>query len=707
MTDPDVDTSVGRRAFALIGLGGIAAGAAVLTTAAPAHADPDWALRRVDSVATLRQTEGAEGEVAYLVGYHAAAPGVGEGLLQWIADAEEPDDGGTVFAVDGVAVGRWRRPSADAVTPVSWFGALPDPDHDQSPAIQAAINALPDGGILMFGAGVYRIEQTITVTTAPITFAGAGAGDGRDSDTGAEFDLGTQLLIKTGDQDAFVLRGVRGGGFRDLQLRGDVDAAGLPTLTGGAFIRTEKHPDDPDQGNYFLGFYACRFKEGYNGIILQACNTVRFQHCVWNGFRGEQVVLLNGVGDAFRADPIEFVQCAISAGTKNPGTDNLVIDGLGGSIKFVSTAILFGRHGIWMRNTTGSNSLPKFLYFTAGGFENGHGYPVLLEAGADAKFSNTYVSADGTLDCIRITAGFTGTAMFSDVVVRGAGRNGIDVDSTRIVISGGVIGNNGRTAHPDFALGIAASAVTDGVRVTTATPHGWESGDYITIIGTGGAAIERMWRVVVVDATQFDLPGATLDGYGGGGSAYRHGSGINIRGNASRVVVTGNAIGGLPEGVNRQLFGIVSDSADVLIASNDLNGNLGGAYALHAAGPELRVHGNKGVPQLDGWLACRIPGAVDNGVVDFSDLLYLDGRRVRITKVIRGTASGTAKVRMLVDGDPVGTAAVTATPTTGATTLAVPFEVDAIAAPRRVQLRVTDASGAEDLTVQFGYQRIG
>ncbi|MDF1477974.1 hypothetical protein PYV02_02625 [Leifsonia sp. H3M29-4] len=707
MSQEQSETAVGRRAFTMLGIGGLAAGATVFAAAPAAHADPPESMRVFDSVAAARAAEGEEGEVAYLLGYHASAPGVGGGMLRWDDADESADDGGLVFAVDGVSTGRWRRPVADGAVPLAWFGVLPDPDTDQASAIQAAVNALPDGGILQFGTGVFRIASTITVTTAPVTFVGTGAGDGRDSTTGAEFDLGTQLRITTGDQDAFVLRGVRGGGFRDLQMRGDVDAEGIPTLTGGAFIRTDKHPDDPDQGNYFLSFYACRFKEGYNGIVLRGCNTVRFQHCVWNGFRGEQVVLLNGVGDAFRADPIEFVQCAISAGTKNRGTDNVVLDGLGGSIKFISTAILFGRHGIWMRNTTGSASLPKFLYFNAGGFENSHGYPVLLEAGADAKFSNTYISTDGLLDCVRITNGFTGTAMFADVVVRGAGRNGIDIDSTRIVVTGSVIGNNGRAAHPDFAIPISAAASGADVRIETATPHGWETGDYVSVTGTGGAAIERTWRITVIDDTHFDLPGASLGGYGGGGSAYRHGAGINIRGNATRVVITGNSIGGLPEGANRQRYGIVSDAQDVLIATNDLNGNLEAPYALNALGPASRVTDNKGIAQLDGWFACRIPGSVANGEYDFSELLYLDGRRVLVLKIIRSTGAGSAKVRMLVDGDPAGSAAITASTSTGATTLSAPFGINGLSSPRRLRLRVSDASGAEDLTVQFAYQLVG
>jgi hypothetical protein len=216
----------------------------------------------------------------------------------------------------------------------------------------------------------------------------------------------------------------------------------------------------------------------------------------------------------------------IAAGTGNTTTDNVVIDGLGGSIKFFATAVLFGRHGLWLKNTTGG-SYPKFVYFEGGGFENGHGTPVLLDAGAQAQFANVYISADNEHDNVRINPGFTGSATFTGCIIRGCGRNGLDVASTRVTVTGCLIGNNGRTAHPSFARTIsgAAAGPAGRTRVTTAGDHGWETGDRITVSGVAGTTeANGKWKIEVISPTQFDLPVTFSHGYGGGGSAYRHGA---------------------------------------------------------------------------------------------------------------------------------------------------------------------------------------
>jgi hypothetical protein len=673
-----------RRTLSVLGVTGLATAVA----AQPAHAAGKKpalgpAAGVANTVSDLRATPGtADGEQLLLLGH--TVPGLGAGVVYWDADATEPDDDGMVFAVTGTPAGRWKRPRTNEID-LSWYGVTGAGTSDDSTRLQNAVNALPAGGTITLGPGTVRLAHTITVKRVPVVFQGAGASD--------EFTSGTQILLATGSDDGFVLSGVHGGGFRDLQLHGE-------NLTGGAMIRTQQ---EGGVGNYLISVSDCRFMDGYNGVILRSANTVRFRNCVWNGFSGEQVILLNGQNNVSRADPVEFVQCAVAAGTAHPDVDNVVIDGQGGSIKFIATAILFGHHGIWMRNTTGEG-LPKFLYFEGGGFENGHGVPVLLEAGAQAQFINTYISADNAEDAIRVGAGFTGSATFANSVIRGCGRHGIDIASTRITVTGCLIGNNGRMAHPSFAqqlAGVATSA--QGVRITTAAPHTWETDDRVTLQDVGGAVeLNAAWPIAVVDATSFDLVGASLThAWTSGGIVFRNGSGINLRSTASRIVVTGNAIGGLADGVNRQEYGIVNRSTDVLAASNELTGNVTGAYLAYEA---ARFTGNKGVEQTDGWLTLHLPDAVADGVYDFTDLLYVDGRPIRVTRVARGLTSGSCSIRLEASGIPLGGAPVDVTTTAQTTKLATPIAVDGTTGPVRLQVHVTNAATATGLAVQFAYQ---
>lgn len=642
------------------------------------------------SVDQLRHTPGvADGQQVSLLGYYEDTPGTGGGTVYWDADSTEPDNGGTVFAVAGAAGGRWKRPYTNRLN-LAWFGWKGLGLEDDSARMQAAVNALVAGGVIETGPGIVRIEHTVTVVSVPIVFEGAGS---TDNDAYA-----TQYVVATGAEHGFLLSGVRGGGFSGLQMRGE-------GLTGGSFIATERNGT---AGNYMLSFYNARFKNGYNGITLRACNTVRFQNCVWSGFNGEQVILLNGVNDTSRADPVEFSQCAIAAGTSNPNTDNLVIDGSGGSIKFFATAILFGRHGLWLRNTTGQAG-PKFLYFEGGGFENAHGVPVLLEAGSQVQFANTYISCDGEEDNVRIAPSFTGNATFNGCVIRGCGRNGIDIASSRVTVTGCLIGNNGRTAHPAFARTI--SNVSDngsgGVRITTSAAHGWVTDDRISIQGVSGSAeANGKWKITVVSPTQFDLQGVTFaNSYLAGGTAWRNGAGINLRSSASRVVVVGNVIGALADGVQRQDYGVVSEAADVLVSDNDLKGNTVEPYLLTGTqSNQTRFIGNKGIEQIDGWLSAQVPGPVAAGLYDLKNFLYLDGQKIRIVKVTAKLASGTCDVRLDADGSSAGGSALAASSALQSKNLAAPYTVDGISGPRKLQLRVLNASSAQGLEVQFAYQ---
>jgi hypothetical protein len=73
-------------------------------------------------------------------------------------------------------------------------------------------------------------------------------------------------------------------------------------------------------------------------------------------------------------------------------------------------------------------------------------------------------------------------------------------------------------------VGTSISSITNTspVAVTTSSPHGRASGDYVLVQGVSGVnAPNGIWQITVLSATQFILQGSTASGvYGAGGTVY-------------------------------------------------------------------------------------------------------------------------------------------------------------------------------------------
>src|SRR5690606_37450708 len=119
----------------------------------------------VDSIADLLALpESARREdLRYLVpGYHAGS-NVGGGEFYWDASSTANDNGGSVFAVSGVAVGRYLRAQIGEIS-VKDFGTVGDGVTDDTAAIQAAINAATTAGKNLYAPkGTYKITAQLSV----------------------------------------------------------------------------------------------------------------------------------------------------------------------------------------------------------------------------------------------------------------------------------------------------------------------------------------------------------------------------------------------------------------------------------------------------------------------------------------------------------------------------------------------------------------
>ena len=107
----------------------------------------------------------------------------GGGFYYWSANATAVDNGTTVIAPTGTAVGRWLRlapigsPDIPGIFNVLDFGAAGDGVTDDATAINNAISAATaaGGGVVLFPAGTYAVGSTITLRDN-VTLSGVFAG---------------------------------------------------------------------------------------------------------------------------------------------------------------------------------------------------------------------------------------------------------------------------------------------------------------------------------------------------------------------------------------------------------------------------------------------------------------------------------------------------------------------------------------------------
>lgn len=73
----------------------------------------------------------------------------------------------------------WRAgeplPAVEGGVDVDAFGADPTGQTDSAAAVQAAIDSLPDGGVVRFGPGSYLLERSVVVGRSGVVLAGAGS----------------------------------------------------------------------------------------------------------------------------------------------------------------------------------------------------------------------------------------------------------------------------------------------------------------------------------------------------------------------------------------------------------------------------------------------------------------------------------------------------------------------------------------------------
>lgn len=113
-----------------------------------------------------------DGETVRLEGFWDTSPGLGGGFFRWFATSTAQEDGGTIFAVPGLATGRWIRQFDGEYVDPTWFGALGNAVNDTA----ALAATFATNYHVAFAAGDYRTSEVIHVKKGSKV---SGAGGGR------------------------------------------------------------------------------------------------------------------------------------------------------------------------------------------------------------------------------------------------------------------------------------------------------------------------------------------------------------------------------------------------------------------------------------------------------------------------------------------------------------------------------------------------
>lgn len=160
---------------------------------------------QVESIEALRQFEPIrDRQVVYVRAYYANSAEGGGYFIADLSDKITADNSGTVIVTTGGK--RWIRVVSTCITPFE-FGAKADFNHDDSDALQAAINYAQQTGIeLRQPTGIYVLRKGLNITK-PIKWTGDGVNQGYNLSRTESFKLnGTvNLFVDTGNKDKTAL----------------------------------------------------------------------------------------------------------------------------------------------------------------------------------------------------------------------------------------------------------------------------------------------------------------------------------------------------------------------------------------------------------------------------------------------------------------------------------------------------------------------
>ena len=140
------------------------------------------ALANVAALRAVGSGGGSSMPIIWVEGWSTLADG-GEGMFVYVpTDTTSPDNSGTIIVISGTNFRYYREYSKSDLN-ICWFGAFINSSSDSTPALNAALAALPTsaGGAIRFPAGTFTFNSMITYSflssaaVSSLTFVGDGA----------------------------------------------------------------------------------------------------------------------------------------------------------------------------------------------------------------------------------------------------------------------------------------------------------------------------------------------------------------------------------------------------------------------------------------------------------------------------------------------------------------------------------------------------
>lgn len=263
------------------------------------------------------------------------------------------------------------------------FDAVGDGVHDDSLAIQAAIDSLTDGGVVFFPAGSYLVDTSLTLPLGTmITLQGAGTGS-----SGPVY--GTQLR-RTGTSPIFNFVGTSQSSVsgrvlcsvRDMEISGQSTAGTIINIERASKFQwsrvrvarsTQKGVIIKEM--YDSEFHGCVFESMGSGTTHPAVTfdsevgegtpsqgasaTVHMSNCIWQANNGTDLKLAGSAADVSPTNEVQLANCKMEAGVgSHPYIDLSYAQNC--AFSNLKISVPTGRSGPYIiQDTTGSGGRPN------------------------------------------------------------------------------------------------------------------------------------------------------------------------------------------------------------------------------------------------------------------------------------------------------------------------------------------------------------